>query len=222
MAYNPLPAKSPPAYLNQTDYDAIKGNFEAGVPDLFTTKGDIVVATGADAGARLGVGPNDSRPLADSTQATGWAWQIQPAVSAYNSGNIALSAGAWTALTFNSERFDTDAMHSTASNTGRLTVPSGGAGKYLIGCNVEFDSSAIAVGCFVNVRFLLNGTTVIAKKTLAIPTNDVNYDAALDLTVLYQLAVADYVEVQVYPSQAITVQNAGSYSPEFWAIWQRR
>ena len=46
-------------------------------PALVTTKGDIVVATGANALARLAVGTNTQRPEADSTQATGWKWSDQ-------------------------------------------------------------------------------------------------------------------------------------------------
>lgn len=47
----------------------------AAVPkSLITTKGDLIVGTGAGAVARLGVGPNGDIPIADSTQASGLRW----------------------------------------------------------------------------------------------------------------------------------------------------
>jgi hypothetical protein len=59
------------------------------------TKGDLLAATGAAALGKLGVGANDSRLVADSTQATGLRWQ-------------AVSTG-WTASTGTATRtaFDT-------------------------------------------------------------------------------------------------------------------
>lgn len=221
MAYSALPAKVASDTISLTNYDAIKGNFEAGVPDIFTTKGDLPVATGVDAAARLAVGANNAELIPDSTQATGLAWQIRPVARAYNNAAIALSAGAWTTLTLNSERTDTDGMHSTSTNTSRLTVPSGGAGQYLIGAHVEFDSSAIGVGLYVAVRILLNGATTIARATLQPSFGDA-LDATISLLTLYPLAVADYVEMQAYSTQALNVLASGNYSPEFWALFERR
>lgn len=36
-----------------------------------------------------------------------------------------IPSGSWTSLTFDTEQYDTDAWHSTVTNTDRLTVPSG-------------------------------------------------------------------------------------------------
>ena len=63
---------------------------------------------------------------ADSTNALGVAWATASSGTparhwcrAYNNANLALNNGTDTFLTFNSERYDTDAFHSTSSNTGR-------------------------------------------------------------------------------------------------------
>jgi hypothetical protein len=37
-----------------------------------------------------------------------------------------------TAILWDAQHFDTDAYHSTVTNTSRITIPSGKAGKYLI------------------------------------------------------------------------------------------
>lgn len=221
MAYSALPAKVATDTLTLTNYDAIKDNFAAGTPALMTTKGDLVAATASQAAARLAVGADDATLVPDTSQATGLAWQIQPAVRAYNSANLALSAGVWTALTLNSERFDTDGMHSTSSNTSRLTVPAGGAGLYLIGASVKFDTSTLSTGNYIGLYILLNGTTVIAEHV-----DDGTFGGAPDtsttISALYSLAVSDYVEVFAYCSQALNVLASSAFSPEFWAIWQRR
>ncbi len=57
---------------NQNTY--VRDNFIAGVPDIFTTKGDIVVASGADTAIRLGVGSDEQIPIADSSETGGIKW----------------------------------------------------------------------------------------------------------------------------------------------------
>ncbi len=57
---------------NQNTY--VRDNFIAGVPDIFTTKGDIVVASGADVAIRLGVGSDEQILIACSTESGGIKW----------------------------------------------------------------------------------------------------------------------------------------------------
>ena len=128
----------------------------------------------------------------------------------YNSGNVSLSSGTETTITYDSERYDTDAFHSTSSNTSRLTVPTGLGGTYHIGAGVSITTSS---GTPTYIRILLNGTTVIA---VAHVTESASFEAAT-IACDYALAQGDYVEFQVY------VQNgsknaiaAANYSPEFW------
>lgn len=56
MAYVPLTLQSTGGTILASWANQVKDNFAAGVPDVFTTKGDIAVASGADAAARLAVG----------------------------------------------------------------------------------------------------------------------------------------------------------------------
>lgn len=215
MAYSPLPAKVATDTITLANYNTIKDNFAAGVPDIFTAKGDLPVGTAADAADRLGVGNDDDTLVCDSTQTTGLAWQIQPAARVYNSAAITPTISTWTTLTFDSERFDTNGMHSTVMNTSRLTVPSGGAGLYLIGGNALFSGGTTPL---LGLRILLNGATVISD----IENLYVAGDTALAVATFYSLAVGDYVELQVYTNTALSIAASGNYSPEFWAIWQRR
>ena len=53
-------------------------------------------------------------------------------MKAYHSTTQSVSDNSTTALSMDSEDFDTDGFHSTSSNTSRLTIPAGMGGKYLV------------------------------------------------------------------------------------------
>jgi hypothetical protein len=218
-----MAAKAAGSTFTITDYNQIDDNFQAGVPDIFTTKGDLAAATASNAAARVAVGANDATLVADSSQSTGMAWQIQPACHVYNDAGIDPATSTWVSLTFNQERFDTDSMHSTASATGRITIPANGAGLYLIGGNVEFDMSGYTSGeGAMGVRILANGATVIAQHFIVGASVAPGYDNALPVSTLYSMNAAQYVELQVFTARDVNVLATTAYSPEFYAIWMRR
>lgn len=136
-----------------------------------------------------------------------------PSCRVRNSADISIPNNTLTVLTFNAERFDTDGMHSTSVNTGRITFAT--AGKYIIGGDIEW------VGNVTNVRLIgirLNGATIIAY------ADQINSDTAVlrqSVVTLYQFAAGDYVELLAYQNSggALTVSALGNYSPEFWAAW---
>jgi hypothetical protein len=80
MAYTAIPyrAAGDPGYTADQINAWIANNMAAMAPDIFTTKGDLFVATGADVGARLAVGANDQILTADSGQTTGVKWAYDP------------------------------------------------------------------------------------------------------------------------------------------------
>jgi len=111
-------------------------------------KGDLIAGTGADAFARLGVGTNGQVLTADSAETTGMKWAAAAGGSsfvgayAYITGNgYNISNNAYTEVTFDGERFDTNGFHSTTTNTNRMTVPSGKAGYYNIIGSLTYDAS---------------------------------------------------------------------------------
>lgn len=79
MAYTAVPTVATGDLWTAANHNAyIKDNFAAGVPDIFTTKGDLAVASGADAAGRLGVGSNGQLLTADSVEALGMKWALSP------------------------------------------------------------------------------------------------------------------------------------------------
>lgn len=134
-----------------------------------------------------------------------------PGCRVYNSGNESITASTPTVVTFDTERFDTDGIHSTSSNTGRLTCQT--AGVYLIVAHGVW-ASAPGSGSYTSIR--LNGTTDIAKisVTTASLTN-------MSIATIYKLGASDYVENVVLQGSGgpINLSAVGNSSPEFGMQW---
>lgn len=137
----------------------------------------------------------------------------------YNSAAISIPTATWTALTFNSERFDlyddaASTYHSTVSNTGRITIPAGLGGYYLIGGHVEFAAST------TNRRGIRIVHSVAATVIASEEAEAVASDHTMSLVTFYALAATEYVTLEVWQNSggALNVLAAGNYSPEFWAV----
>lgn len=116
----------------------------------------------------------------------------------------------WTAVAFTHELYDTDTIHSTSSNTSRLNCNT--AGVYTISGHIEFEEDDPAVG-YRAVAIKFNGTTYIAK----VDKEACNVNPSFSVTTLYNLAVADYVELFVYQTagHALDVEVKSNWSPHF-------
>ena len=137
-----------------------------------------------------------------------------PSCRVYNSAAISITtSGTAQALTFNSERYDTDTMHDTATNTGRITIKT--AGLYVVFALVEFASNATG---YRQAYIRLNGTTVIAAQSGPAATS---LGTELNPTCIYKFAVNDYIEVLVaqLSGGALNVNAGGNFTPEFGATW---
>lgn len=133
----------------------------------------------------------------------------------FNSSNQSISDSTYTVLTFNTDggtsgTYNTNSIHSTVTNTSRLTAPS--AGYYSGGCNVSFASNATG---FRIVRILLNGSTEVNRLTVS-PNGGGGTELALPFA--YKLAANDYLECSVYQNSggALNSQTNAPYSPAFW------
>lgn len=138
----------------------------------------------------------------------------RPRANVYNNANQSISNATSTALTFNSERFDPAGMHSTVSNTSRLTIPASEGGHYMVGCTFQFASNATG---YRQGALLVNGSTVVAIfNTPAVS----GVQTRISLCTLYPLAAGDYVEVQVYQTSggALNVETS-PVAQTLWAEW---
>lgn len=137
-----------------------------------------------------------------------------PSCRVFNNAVINLAtSGVGVALTFNSERWDTDTIHDTVTNTDRLTCKT--AGLYAIYASVEFAVNATGNR---QVFIELNGATAIAAHS-QLATSTIG--TQITVKTIYKLAVNDYVRciARQDSTAALNVSAFGNYSPEFGMTW---
>lgn len=136
----------------------------------------------------------------------------------YNNANLVCATGVWTALTFNTERWDTEGLHSGVSNTGRLTIPEDG--RYIVGFQALMDpnitgtvraagiskNGVVGVGILIGVQYLppiLGGV----------------FETPLNVVTLHDFIAGDYVLASIFQDSGgnLNAKFAGNTSPEFWA-----
>lgn len=118
----------------------------------------------------------------------------KPMVRAFNSTAQNIATATWTSMTLNSESYDVGGLHSTATNTSRLTIPAGGGGVYIVTAHIGFTASSGGAGRLL--RVYLNGASTLGAQVFCAPS--ATHAGTLTTTVQYKLAVGDYVECQVY------------------------
>ena len=100
---------------------------------------------------------------------------------------------------------DSDAFHSTSTNTGRLTIPNGLAGDYQISLNVSFAANATGVRL---MRLYKNGAAINSEGQ---SNNGLSGVATqLSATCVLPLVATDYIEINVRQSSggALDISNA--------------
>ncbi len=178
-------------------------------PTIFDAAGDMLYATAADTPARLAIG-SSAQVLTVSGGVPAWATATAPAfvgASAYKTTTQTLTNVTYGLLTFDAENFDTDSFHSTSTNTSRMTIPSGKAGKYLISGQIGFASNATG---YRLVEVMKNASSIIY---LAI-TPFSGDTPTLNLSYIMDCAVGDYIELRGYQNSGgnLNVIGTSQYS----------
>jgi len=143
----------------------------------------------------------------------GFSTDDAPQARVFNNANIAIVTATLTALTFNSEDWDNDTIHSTSSNTERLTATT--AGKCRVRGRVLWDNSILGTYRLVQIR--KNGAGNPLDLEIAAPANFGFIGITQMVEAEVNLAAGDYVtlEVQHDAGVNINVLSAGDYSPYF-------
>lgn len=134
-------------------------------------------------------------------------WSIGCRLS--NSTAINLTHNVWTTLTFDSEQFDSDSMHSTTVNTNRITFTR--AGTYLVSCHLQVDPNATGMRGLI-CRFT-GGSNYVAVDTKPAVTT-ATWGTTLQVTTIYQFAAADWVDFAVFQNSGGTIQ---AMSSAYWS-----
>jgi len=131
-----------------------------------------------------------------------------PAALVTNSAAITVANATSSFMTFDTERYDNDTIHSTTSLTGRLVCVT--PGVYCIAGYLQFAANATG-NRHLTVR--LNGTTTIREvNSVAVSGIFTNLAVCFD----YKLALNDYVELGVFQGSG----GALAVTPEFGMTWK--
>lgn len=141
-----------------------------------------------------------------------------PACRVYHNANQNVNDSASTALAFNSERWDTDSMHDTATNNSRITINT--AGLYVVTGSVEITQATDYVRWFLELK--ANGATTIAVHADPDPGTP-NLSRQLTISTIWKFTAGNYIELLVFQDNTANVARAvnsvAAYSPEFSAVW---
>jgi len=172
----------------------------ANIDGLLTTTGDTYYASAAGTPARLGIGSTD-QVLKVSGGVPTWATPSSGStfvgVSLYKTNAQATSNNTETTLVWEEEDFDTDAFHSTVSNTDRITIPTGKTGKHLLTFTITVDPNGTG-GRIVKLQ--KNGTDIYYGTWAAAAPAGI--ESSINSSVVLNLDAADYLEVLYF-------QNSG-------------
>lgn len=140
-----------------------------------------------------------------------------PACRVTNNAVQSIANAAWTALTFNTELFDTNSMHDTVTNTSRITITT--AGLYTVSVGVAFAANATG-GRACGVRKNGTGTTGPTEGGVLIQAVTVTDGTYVGYAVTVKLAAADYIEAVVFQRSGGALNSSVSDGlPVFSATW---
>jgi hypothetical protein len=130
--------------------------------------------------------------ITNSGTATGFGGTNTPAFRAYMGSSQTIADVTNAVVQYNTENFDTDSAYDTA--TYRFTVPSDKAGKYFFGAHLFLTDAGNSIYA-ADMQIRKNGVNASADN-FAIDSADY-YAAIFKTTTILDLAVADYVDVNV-------------------------
>jgi len=135
-----------------------------------------------------------------------------PKCRVFNSAAISAANAVDVLVTLDSERFDTDTMHSTTTNPERITFTT--AGTYLVGASLAWSDNA-AGSRVIYIR--RNGVNRIVQQSTT-GTGVANNPIAA--STLFYFAANDYVELFAFQNSGsvLTIAALTENSPEFWAV----
>lgn len=177
-------------------------------------KGDLLVGTADNTVGRLAVGTNNYVLTADSNETSGIKWAA-PAAAGYvgcalqKTATQSIANNTATFLTWNDELIDTNSFHDNSTNTERITIPVGYAGKYLVSALINYDIDAAGIRQLMG---RLNGTTFFALVEQP-PTNGAY--TSLEFNVIRSFAEGDYIELRAYQDSGNSINILSGKDSQF-------
>jgi hypothetical protein len=170
------------------------------------------IADGAVSRAKLADGAVNAAKIQDGALGTGEFSSSIPAAHVTRAANQSIPSGTDTALAFNTERYDTAAMHSNATNNSRLTAPV--TGIYAVTAQVEWDANMSGSR---SVALEKNGMEPIARTNAVPPGVPLDQEVSTEV----RLQAGEFVRAVVGQDSggALNVTKDPEYTPEFSMTW---
>lgn len=182
--------------ISSSDINAMATAVNESAPAKVTTKGDIVVGNGANEIGRLGVGANNQVLVADSAESLGVKWGTVGGACRLNRADTqSIGNSSATAISFQTEEFDTHGFADLAADDDRITIPTGMAGIYLIVCSVAWTVSGTG-DRRLYIYHYDDEDAGIGIHSFRTNSNTTEFSRS----VVLQLAEGDYIKPQVYQS----------------------
>jgi hypothetical protein len=189
-----------------------------GMTNPMTTTGDTIYSSSGSTPARLGIG-STGQVLTVSGGIPSWATPSGGTAIGcilYNTSNYTISNATDTILTFNTEILDTDGFHSTVTNTGRITIPAGKAGKYYV---FAWGSYANNTTGYRQLEILVNGRTGTPSRVGNDSASSAN-NMGLNPVGAAVLTDGDYIEVNTYQNSGGSLTfYGGAADVQFGALY---
>lgn len=204
MAYTAVPIVATGDLWTASNHNTyIRDNFAAGVPDIFTTKGDLAAATAANAATRVPVGANGNLLLADSAQSGGMKWiglsEMTYPARAYLSAVQGITSSTLTIVAWDAESYDPAGVFTVGANA-KYTAPI--TGYYLVTLGLHYLSGNWAIGDSAEGRIYKNGVHY-STPAVFLPNVNASLGIAIRGSDIVQLNASQYIDIRAW-------QTAGS------------
>lgn len=134
-------------------------------------------------------------------------------------GNTSGSASTFTAIPFDTEIADTDTMHSTTSNTSRITATT--AGLYLVTGSAAIAAQAAASSLYLQV-YVSGAAPNSNYSNIYIPASGSgpNITYGLSISRFIRLSAGQYVELMIAcTATTVAIASGNNLKPSFQARW---
>ena len=163
-------------------------------------------------GVRIAPAPTAGQILIASST-TDASWTTPDGCCVYNDAAESIPNNSFTSLTFNQEVYDRGGLHSTVTNTNRITAQK--AGTYLIQISCAFAANATGIR---SVSIKGSGGQYLAQNTKTAASTG---ETSFAFSGIVGIAAADWLEIVVQQTSggALNVVSTAYYSPFLFAQW---
>lgn len=208
MSYSSMTPKSTGDIPDESDWNQIVDNFAAGVPDIFTAKGQLAVGSGADAVGLLSAGANGKILTADDGETLGLKWGdglSSVLARAKVSSTKSLLNNTITIVDYDSVDFDTNSAITTGSSW-KFTAPE--TGYYLVQASIVLESSS-SWGHETNkeefASLLYKNGSLFARLATQSAHEIGDYVIGITGMTIVSLSQNDYIDVRAYQESGATI-----------------